>query len=636
MCGIAGIVDWKDQSVTHSDLELLESAIRNRGPDSRGFYEKEGLIGLVHRRLRVIDLSEQAAQPMTNEDGTLRIVFNGEIYNFQELRKNLEIKGHVFRSNSDTEVIVHGFEEWGEKLFAQLDGMFAIAIWDERTKSIVLARDRFGKKPLFYTVGPNRSVSFSSDIKSLWNYNQGNLDLSTRAIDAYLQHLSPSQDHCIFEGVEKIPPGTWVRFRQEDSEKQRYWTPDFREKQNFSLEDALEGIEEKLTRAVRKRLVSDVPLGAFLSGGIDSSLIVAMMSEASDKPPRTFSVGFEEAEFSEFPHARAVAERYGVDHTEITLKTDVLSILPDLVWEFGEPFGDSSAIPCHYISKAARKEVTVALTGDGGDEIFGGYDTSRASHFANIAKSWFPRNLWKKIEQQLEIEGKLSTKLGGKMATLIRHGTNVPTLRCSGSLAWDRFRKRSLYTEAFRDELGSYDSSNVLSRHWESLEGIDLIDQNLLLTILGRLPNDYLIKIDVASMRHGLELRSPFLDRDLADLSETIPSSLKVRGGIQKFLLKKLAERYLPKEVIYRKKQGFSLPIRDWFRGDWALITKEFLLHGQLRETGWFDMPYLDGLLNRHINGMEDHTHRIWSLLVLEVWFRLFITKELSPDDSLS
>lgn len=621
--------------MTVPDLERLESSIANRGPDSRGVFESEGLVGLVHRRLKVIDLSDQAAQPMTNEDGTLRVVFNGEIYNFQQLREALSDAGHAFRSQSDTEVIVHGFEQWGEALFSRLDGMFAIAIWDERSESLLLARDRFGKKPLFYSVRPNRSVVFSSDIKSIWSHCERDLPISARAIDAYLQHLSPSQDHCIFEGVEKVPPGSWIRFRESESTGDCFWRPEFRDKQPYTLPEALDALEGHLAAAVKKRLVSDVPLGAFLSGGIDSSLVVALMSQCNAPPPRTFSVGFEETEFSEAPYARMVAERYGVEHTEITLETDVLSILPDLVWEYGEPFGDSSAVPSYYISKAARQEVTVALTGDGGDELFGGYDTARASYFAAILKRSLPGPAWRELERRIQSGGKWTHGLRGKVATLVRHATDDPTLRCSGSLAWDRFRKSSLYTEAFRDRLGPYDSSHVLARHWSRLEDLDIVDQNLLLTILGRLRNDYLVKIDVASMRHGLELRSPFLDRDLSNFSESVPSSLKVRGGIQKFLLKKLAERHLPREVIYRRKQGFSLPIRDWFRGDWRGITRELLLHGQLRETGWFEMKHVEAILEQHLDGREDHTHRIWSLLALEVWFRLFVTRELRAGDSL-
>lgn len=635
MCGIAGIVDWKDQSVSAADLERLESSIIHRGPDSRGTYEEAGRVGLVHRRLKVIDLSDEAAQPMPNEDGSLRVVFNGEIYNYLALRAELEDAGHIFRSRSDTEVLVHGFEQWGEALFSRLDGMFAVAIWEAHEKSLILARDRFGKKPLFYTIRPNRSVVFSSDIKSLWQHCGENLPISARAIDAYLQHLSPSQDYCIFDGVEKVPPGTWMRFGANSSTSERFWAPGFRDKHHYSLPDALDELETSLTAAVKKRLVSDVPLGAFLSGGIDSSLVVAMMSQVTDRPPRTFSVGFQESAFSEAPYARMVAERYGMEHTEITLETDVLSILPDLVWEYGEPFGDSSAVPCYYISKAAREEVTVALTGDGGDEMFGGYDNARASYFAAILKRSIPGLAWRDLEERTEAGGEWGSGLRGKVATLIRHATDDPTLRCSGSLAWDRFRKRSLYTESFREQLGGYDSSEILARHWSLLDQLDIVDQNLLLTILGRLRNDYLIKIDVASMRHGLELRSPFLDRDLSDFSESIPSSLKVRGGTQKFLLKKLAERYLPKEVIYRKKQGFSLPIRDWFRGEWKAITKELILQGQLRNTGWFDMKHVENVLDRHCGGTEDHTHRIWSLLTLEIWFRLFVTRELQPGDSL-
>ena len=598
----------------------MRDVMINRGPDFGGEFIHEN-IGLGHRRLKIIDLSENANQPMPNEDKSVWVVFNGEIYNFQELRSQLH--NHKFQSRSDTEVIVHGYEEWGENLFAKLNGMFAIGVWDARKQKLILARDRFGKKPLFF-VEQGGTVQFASDIKAFSQSGKTKLTINPQAIDCFLHHLSPTQHHCIFNEVQKIKPAHYNIFSANGSKEIRYWQPSFRDKEKFSEAEVLERIDVELCGAVKRRLVSDVPLGAFLSGGIDSSLIVALMSQLSDKPAKTFSIGFEESDFSELEYSRAVAARYKTEHQEIILKPDVLEILPSLVWEYGEPFADSSAIPTYYVSKAAREFVTVALTGDGGDEMFGGYDIARASWYSHQVSQFVPQSVQR-------ILGNIGVR---KLETLSVHSSDNPAIRHCYTQGWTPSAKENLYTPQFKSLLNGHAPHHIFAEYQQALKGLNIIDQNLLLTIVGRLPNDYLVKVDVASMKSALELRSPLLDYEISRLSESIDPMLKVKGGCQKYLLKKLSERYLPHEVIYRPKRGFALPLKHWLRKDFAPVVSSLLLEGEIVKTGWFNRDCISQTLQQHKAG-ADYTHRIWTLLWLELWWRMFIGKSLRAGDSL-
>jgi asparagine synthase (glutamine-hydrolysing) len=620
MCAICGIVNFSGEPVSQSELIAMRDVMVNRGPDFGGEWI-HGNVGLGHRRLKIIDLSENANQPMPNEGKSVWVVFNGEIYNFQELREQLQ--GHKFQSRSDTEVIVHGYEEWGENLFGKLNGMFTIGIWDARSQKLILARDRFGKKPLFF-VEQGGAVQFASDIKAFSQSGKIKLTINPQAIDCFLHHLSPTQHHCIFNEVQKIRPAHYKVFSANGAKEIRYWQPSFRGKENFSEPEVLERIDTELRDAIKRRLVSDVPLGAFLSGGIDSSLIVALMSQLSDKPAKTFSIGFEESDFSELEYSRAVAKRYKTEHQEIILKPNVLEILPSLVWEYGEPFGDSSAIPTYYVSKAAREFVTVALTGDGGDEMFGGYDIARASWYSHQLSRFLPQSIQRTL-------GSLGVR---KLKTLSVHGSDDPAIRHSYTQGWTPSAKENLYTSQFKSLLGDHAPHHIFSEYQQSLAGLNIIDQNLLLTIVGRLPNDYLVKVDVASMKSALELRSPLLDYEISRLSESIDPMLKVKGGCQKYLLKKLSERYLPQEVIYRPKRGFALPLKHWLRKDFAPVVSNLLLDGEIVKTGWFNRDCISRTLEQHKAG-ADYTHRIWTLLWFELWWRMFIGKSLKASDCL-
>jgi asparagine synthase (glutamine-hydrolysing) len=635
MCAICGIIRFDRTPVDAGALRRMRDLMVNRGPDCAG-ERVSGHVGLGFRRLRIIDLSENGNQPMPNEDETLWCVFNGEIYNFRELRRELEERGHVFRSKTDSETIIHGYEEWGERVVEKLDGMFALGVWSDVRQELFLARDRFGKKPLFYRRDAG-GIAFASDIKAIWSLEPSGLEVNPRGVDHYLHHLSPTQEVCIFDGVEKAPPGSWLKLSESGVEVRRYWKPPFAPKRKFREEEAVDAIEETLRRAVRKRLVSDVPLGAFLSGGIDSSLVVALMSQEMGGGCKTFSIGFEHQEFSEAEYARAVAERYQTDHHERVLEPEVLKSLPSLVWEYGEPFADSSALPTGYVSQVSREKVTVALTGDGGDEMFGGYDIARVSRYSAMARKFLPRGLRRSLETMLLPEDRLPTDGGlmQKLRTLLVHGSDDPAIRHLYTQAWTPPDKRLLYTPGFVKSLGGQMAHQIYESWTDEIKGLDLIDQNLFLTIVGRLRNDYLIKIDVASMKHSLELRSPFLDAEVAALAGSIESGLKVRGGVQKYLLKRLAERHLPHDLIYRPKRGFSLPLKHWLRNEFTSAVNEYVLEGNVAAKGWFDRGRIQAVVQEHRDGVRDHTHRIWSLLWLEIWDRLFVERTLQPTDTL-
>lgn len=638
MCAICGIVNFDHRPVSASELVAMRDVMIHRGPDHGGLWTK-GHAGLGHRRLSIIDLSERGNQPMTNDCASVCVTFNGEIYNFPELRKDLEERGYAFRSQSDTEVILHGYEEWGEGVVTRLDGMFAIGVWDTRRgkERLLIAVDRFGKKPLYFA-HTGMTVRFASDSKSFWSLPGASLTVNHAAIDCYLHHLAVTTEHTIYHEVEKLRPAHYRIFEPAPSgdvrsEEVRYWKPNFHDKIHVSEAEALERIEVTLREAVRKRLMADVPLGAFLSGGVDSSLVVAMMSQLSRQPVKTFSIGFAEQDFSELEYANEVAQRYATDHHQIRLKPDVLEILPSLVWEYGEPFADSSAIPTYYVSKAAKEFVTVALTGDGGDEQFGGYDIARASFHAMRYDHFLPGALRRPLEARLF--AKERTGFAQKLKTLATHASPDPARRHGKSMAFNQRQRDALYTDSFRASIGAHRPWHIYERYAADMAGLNVVDQNLYHVLMARLPNDYLVKVDVASMKVALELRSPFLDSDLCALASSLDPRLKVKGGVQKYLPKRLAERYLPREVIYRPKKGFSLPLNHWLRTDFAPLLSRMLPDGNLVRADWFRRAEIQRLIGEHTSGAAEHTHRLWSLLWLELWHRIFVERSMTGHEDV-
>jgi asparagine synthase (glutamine-hydrolysing) len=517
--------------------------------------------------------------------------------------------------------------------------MFALGVWDSRpgTERLLLAVDRFGKKPLFFSHA-SMTVRFASDTKAFWSLPDTTLTVDHAAIDCYLHHLAVTSEHSIYREVETLRPAHYVIFERGTDgnvrrHQLRYWKPNFRDKIQVAEAEAVERIDIALREAVRKRLIADVPLGAFLSGGVDSSLVVAMMSQLSSTRVTTFSVDFAEQDFSELEHANRVAERYTTAHHVIRLEPKVLEILPSLVWEYGQPFADSSAVPTYYLSKAAKAFVTVALTGDGGDEQFGGYDLARASFYAAGYDHLVPDPPRRALERWLFATER--TGLFGKLKTLATHANRDPARRFGKSMAFNQQQREALYTDRFLASLHSHRPWHIYERHAADMAELDLIDQNLYHVLMTRLPNDYLVKVDVMSMKVALELRSPFLDTDLCALASALDPRLKVKGGVQKYLTKKLAERYLPREVIYRPKQGFALPIKHWLRTELAPLLKRMLPNGNLVQAGWFRGAEIQRLLDEHTGGAAEHTHRLWSLLWLEIWHRIFVERSMTGAEDL-
>ena len=637
MCGICGIVDFLGSPIDAGLVLRMRDVMACRGPDDVGLYEAPG-VALGHRRLSIIDLSPAGHQPMGNEDGTVQIVFNGEIYNFMELRRDLE-GGHRFRSRTDTEVLLHGYEQWGlEAMVRRLRGMFAFAIWDGRRRELHLVRDHLGKKPLFYRVTHGR-VEFSSDIKSLWTISPQTPALDDRAIDEFLYYSVIGQNRTILRGVRKLPPASFATFRAghfsdpasaiPECQIVKYWSPDYTRKETKSVDEWLEGIDHHLRVAVKRRLISDVPMGAFLSGGVDSSTVCALMAQEGSSRPRTFSVVFKGYErFDEGEYSRQVAQHIGSEHTELNVAPDVAPILADLVWQWGEPYGDSSMIATYLVAREARKFVTVALTGDGGDEAFAGYSrhlrADRARRFrwltplitqaaapaaARLVSLLAPRTIF---ARNFDLAAKY---LSGSRQAL------------AGDTCWFDGPRNALYTDSFRARLAGFDPLADQRELLASLGGKSHVDRALEFLLRTTLPNDYLAKVDVATMAHSLEARSPFLDVDLLDFAATIPSALLIEGNLAKSLLKKYAATLVPSRVVYRKKHGFSVPIRHWLAGPWQKGVRELLLSKEATGRGYFNSAFIRKVLDEHAAGRRNHASRIWTLMVFEIWNRLFVDR---------
>lgn len=631
MGAICGIINFVGQPVDETSLVSLRDAMQNRGPGYGGIFLQNN-VGLGHRERLGFDFSSRIVQPLANENQTVWSVLSGEIYNLADLRSQLEKCGHQFQSQADAEVVVHGYEEWGEDIFRKLNGMFAIGIWDSLQEKLILARDRFGKRPLFF-MEQNGVVQFASEIKALWQNNRAQLSINPQAIDCYLHHLSTTQEHCIYNEVAKIKPAHYRVFTRDGAKETRYWLPSFREKEDYREAAAIDAVNFQLGVAVQRRLIGDEPPAAFLSGGINSGLVVALMSKISSKPVKTFSVGFAGGD-SELQNSRALAARYKTEHREIILKPDFWKSLPSLVWEYGEPFADPAAILTYYISQAAKDFVSVALTGDGGDEMFGGQDDAKVWYWSHRFRKMCPKSTRQWLERNFA-SGNSDPKIFRTIKMILACGSNDGAIRHGYTRGWGADAKAGLYTPEFLASLDGHEAYHVFLEYADAIRGLSVIDQNLLLTQVGRLPNDRMVRIDIASTKSGIEMRAPFLDYDVARLSESIQPLVKVREGTPKYLLKKLAARHLPREMVSRRKRELALPLAQWLRNDLAEPVKELLLDGEILKQGWFESVVVENVLEQHRSGAKDHTHRIWSLLWLELWHRLFITRTLQPEDGL-
>jgi asparagine synthase (glutamine-hydrolysing) len=625
MCGIAGFVDT-DRSTSQNPARLdaefnlvhkMCEVIRHRGPDDEGIHVAPG-VGLGMRRLSIIDLAG-GRQPIHNETRTVWIVFNGEIYNYQQLRSELESLGHQFYTSSDTETIVHAYEQWGEDAFRRLRGMFGIALWDAPKRRLLLARDRAGQKPLHYAQRGSR-LYFGSEIKSLLAAGAVERRLDVAALDHYLAFLYTPRDASIFEGVSKLPPGHYLRWQDGRAEVKQYWQIGADETFAGSEKDAIDQLGRVLQDAVTSHMVSDVPLGAFLSGGVDSSAVVGMMSRASSRPVKTFSIGFDDPAFDELEHARTVARHFGTEHHEFVVKPDGLTILGDLISHFDEPFADSSAIPTWYVSEIARRHVTVVLSGDGGDELFGGYD--RYLPHPRVAQ--FDRLPVPGLRTAAGLAWPLLPH-GTRGKNFLRHVSQDPAARYLDSITFFPPDERAaLYAPGAREALADR-AEKRLAAHFERFGGLSHDGRMMRFDFETYLPEDVLTKVDRMSMAHSIESRVPLLDNDVIDFAATLPSRFKIRDGRRKHILKETLRPLLPAGILDRRKQGFGIPLGNWFRGGLTGLFSDVLESPRTRQRGYFEPAFVRRLLREHLGGQRDHTLRLWQLLVFELWHREYL-----------
>ncbi len=625
MCGIAGIVRNDGKPVDEQLLRRMNDAIRHRGPDEDGFY-LNGSVGLAMRRLAIIDL-KSGQQPIHNQDRSSWIVFNGEIYNYLELREKLEQLGHTFYTNSDTEAIVHAYDQFGTDCPNHLRGMFAFAIWNERTQELFLARDRVGKKPLLYAE-VNGNLVFASEFSALLLHPDIGRDIQPEALDYYLSFMCIPAPLTAYRAIRKLEPGHWLRWRNGNVELKRYWQPDFTRKLDISEEEAGERTIDILREAVRVRLMSEVPLGAFLSGGIDSSAVVALMSQESSDRVKTFSIGFEEQDFSELHHARRVAEHVGAEHHEFIVRPDAMEVLPLLVEHYGEPYADSSAVPTYYVAKETRKHVTVALNGDGGDESFAGYERYIAMGFTEKYRRVPPFLRESLIRQMVNLipappNGRSRVKSAQRMLSAVALPKVDRYTRWVS--VFNEETKRPLYSEQFREQTQAANATGLLGEWFKRANGIGILDAMLLTDQMTYLPNDLLVKVDIATMAVSLEARSPFLDHHVIEFAASLPQNLKLRRLTSKYLLKKVLRQLLPNENLNRRKMGFGVPIGHWFRGKMQPFLREVLLSDKAIRRGLFKTGVVRLLIDLHATGERDYSHQLWTLLMLELWFNRFI-----------
>jgi asparagine synthase (glutamine-hydrolysing) len=599
----------------------------HRGPNAESIYTAPH-IGLGQRRLSIIDLSPSACPPLTNEDRTIWLVFNGEIYNFQELRKQLQDCGHRFATNSDTETIIHLYEDEGTTCLQKLRGMFAFALWDSRNKILFCARDRMGKKPFCYTLMP-RSFVFGSEIKAITTDPETSVSPNYYAIDRYLAYQFVPSPMTAFEGIKRLRPGEYLTCDINGNVKtQCYWQPPLSRKTMAPQEEIETELLRRLRESVRMRMISDVPLGAFLSGGIDSAAVVALMAQESNRPVKTFSIGFEEEAFNELPYARLLAERYKTEHYELIIKPNAAEVIPLLVRHYNEPFADSSALPTYYVSNMTRRYVTVALSGDGGDELFSGYDG-----YAMIL-NWNKCDilpLWLRRIVAQSARGMLSLFPHSNNAARLRRGlamfgaANVKARRLQFGTTLKPEEKRMAYTPLFRNLLPNQPvrQDPLTAYPWQ--DGMDAIDWLMRHDQNFYLPDCLMVKTDIAAMANSLEVRCPFLDHEFVEFAAAIPSQLKRDSTGGKIILKQAFKDLLPIEILNKPKTGFSLPIAKWFRNELAPMLKETLLDETSKKRGLFEQSLLRKMVVEHINGRRNWSGRLWSFLFLELWFREFI-----------
>ncbi len=629
MCGIVGKLNFNNEPVPPELIHAMADAMAHRGPDDRGCFVS-GPIGLGHRRLSIIDLAG-GHQPLGNEDNSIRIVFNGEIYNFPELRDSLLQKGHRFSTNSDTEVIVHLYEEHGVDCLRHLNGMFAFALWDAPRQRLFLARDRLGKKPIVYAL-TKTGLSFASEISALLQDNAIPREIDLEALDLYLALTYVPSPWTMIKAVRKLPPAHFLTWEKGVTRLERYWDVRFTARTNISEAEAADEIRALLEDSVRRRLISDVPLGAFLSGGIDSGTVVALMTRLTGRPVRTFSIGFDNDAYGELKYAREVAQRYGADHTELSVQPQMVDVLPRLVRHYGEPYGDGSAVPTYYVSKLAGQSVKVVLSGDGGDEVFGGYPWyGAATRHAALARAFVRdgiqavRCAWERREVRPALGAAKGTAMGLGVAV---RGWQDPPRAFERLITFFAARDRQqLYSPQLRQALaGSSLASDLIQEVLGRQSGNSFLNQMFYADHHLYLPDDILVKVDIASMANSLEVRAPFLDYRLVELSASLPAAMKVTGTETKRILRRVVSDLLPESVLNRPKVGFGLPIDRWMREDLHPMACDLLLDSQARIRGLFNMSAVRTLLEQQKTGQASNGYQLWLLLFFELWCREVLT----------
>ena len=625
MCGITGKIYLNDKTVSEQDILIMNEKILHRGPDDGGVYiSPDQKVGLGHRRLSIIDLSPLGHQPMRYLD-RYEIVFNGEIYNFQEKKIELEKDGYIFKSKSDTEIILALYDKFGKKCLEHLRGMFAFTIYDEQEKTVFCARDRVGKKPFKYYLDENVFI-FGSELKAILTQKEYKKEPDYIAIHHYLTLQYCPAPLTGFKDLKKLEPAHYlfVDLKTKKVEKERYWKLDYSQKLNLSEDEWKKRIMQKLEEAVKLRMISDVPLGAFLSGGIDSSAIVALMSKFSKTPVKTFSIGFEEEKYNELKYAKIVAKKFKTDHKEFIVKPDAIKMLPQLVYQYEEPYADSSALPTYYVSKMTREYVTVALNGDGGDENFAGYGRYSVQKFGILYNKFIPFH--KKIilpivkflatlvkntffDRAYIFANTLSQKYNYRYINYIRYFSNE--------------LKEKIYTDNFKEKTKNIDSYKIVADKFNEAGTKDKMDQCLYADFSTYLHDDLMAKVDIDSMAVVLEGRSPFLDYEMLELTAKIPFNLKLKGlNNKKYILKETLRGLVPNEVMFRPKMGFGIPIDVWFRGKLKDFAYDTLLSEKAINRGLFKKEALKALLDEHVNTKINHAYRIWALITLELWFQ--------------
>ena len=628
MCGIAGLVDRRGEVDSRAICDAMRDAMAHRGPDDAGtFVDRSGQVALASRRLAIIDLSPAGHQPMLSPCGQLALTFNGEVYNYRELRAELLARGWSPRSQTDTEVILRLYAELGERCLDRLNGMYGLALWDASEETLLLARDRLGKKPLLYARLPGGGLAFASEIQALLAHPAVSREVCLPAIDYFLRYGYVPAPLTGFAQIAKLPPGCFLRWRAGEISVARYWEPPAARPRPVSERSALQELEELLSDSVKRRMISDVPLGAFLSSGLDSASVVAFMAEHAEQPVKTFTIGFGDARYDEVSGARLVAERFGTEHQEFVVEPRAAEILPMLVRHYGEPYADSSALPTYYLAKLTRQHVTVALNGDGGDEVLAGYDRYAAALTAA------------RLERSLPLPA-ASYALASRLLPA-GNDLRTPTRRLHrfvSGLAHSEAERYTRWMSVFEPELlaalrtpefgaatagsraGQYLSSGIEGRN-----GTHLLDTLTRLDLTTYLPGDLLVKADIATMACSLEARSPFLDYRLVEWSCSLPAQLRLRGRQTKYLLRRLMQRRLPAATLTAPKRGFGVPIAAWLRGELRQMVQDTLLTPRALLRGYLLPDAIEGLVTEHLTGRADHARQVWALLCLELWHQQLV-----------